>query len=257
MNNNNLYTTGLEFFSNMEDLITAVSPDNTLLIQQLHESDLITVHLLTSSAMPSGKKGKSIADLASQIAQAFSNDELTFLCTTLDKDIENIAGEAKSAKCLSLVEMMRRHGRLPELLATLKTERPKTVWPDANQIILPDIIKKDDLAVIVASISRRESGTILYDVAQYLGDEGKDANILLFATSGSIPPTAKWEEFPLAFRNAIDIAKRQTGMKTAHFFLAGVGAVLFSMGSMWGTIDKSVIYHRQNGEYMPIIQMPL
>lgn len=257
MNNRNLYTVGIELFSNMENVTTAVSTDNSVLIQRLHQSELLTVYLLTSSAMPAGKKGKSIVDLSSQIADVFNKDELVILCKTLGEDLENLEGGGKNAKCLSLVELMRRHGRLAELITYLKKHRPKSLWPNANQIILPDIVKKDDLAVVVGMISRRESGTILHDVTQYLGEIDKDAHILLLATSGSIPPTADWNEFPIVFRQVIDIAKRQTGMKTAHFFLASVGGVLFSMGGMWGTLDKSVIYHRYNGEYMPIIQMPL
>ncbi|MCB8944052.1 MAG: SAVED domain-containing protein [Ardenticatenaceae bacterium] len=257
MDKNRFYSGAVDLFKNMGSLATAVSTDNQILIQQLNQSQLLSVYLITNCAMPEGQQGRSIVDLSRQIATVFNNDELRVLCLELDNDLENLAGDGKAARCLSLVEWMRRHGRLPELLLALKKQRPRTAWPNADQIVLPTIVKKDDLVVVVGMIHRRDGDNILQDVANYLNEQGKDANILLLATSGQIPiEGANWQQFPRLFRDAIDDTLSRTGAKTGHFFLAGVGAILFSMGCMWSTIEKCVIYHKQDG-YHPVISLPL
>ncbi len=257
MKNNDFYPEVIELFKNMETSATAVSPDNNILIQRLHQSELLSAYLMISSFLPAAQRGKSIVDLSTQIAGLFNHDELTSFYKELDEDLENLEGGGKSAKCLSLVEFMRRHGRLPDLISLLKKRRPKAVWPNADQITLPTIVKKDNLAVVVGMIHRRDGGNVFEDVANYLNGQGTDANILLFVTSGTISLKEDWNLFPKTFRDVINDTLSQTGTKVGHFFLAGVGGVLFSMGCMWGTIEKTIVYHKQDGTYNPIIQLPL
>ncbi|MCB8945291.1 MAG: SAVED domain-containing protein [Ardenticatenaceae bacterium] len=257
MENNNFLGKVVAIFKNMEGGKTAVSPDNTILIQQLHKSEILTVYLLAGSDMPPAQRGKSIIDLRDQIDDLFDGEELRTVCFELGEELENMAGQTKSAKCLSLADMMRRHGRLPDLLDLLKKHRPNAVWPDAKQITLPTIVKKDNLAVVVGMIHRRDGSNVLQDVANYLNEQGKDANILLFITSGIIPLEADWQQFPQVFRDVIDDTLSQTGTKVGHFFLAGTGAMLFSMGCIWSTVGDSTLYHWQGGTYHPIITLPL
>lgn len=257
MDENGFYSGAVDLFKNMGSLATAVASDNTILIQQLHKSDLLTVYLLAGSSMPTSQRGKSIVDLRTQIADHFNLEELRALCIELGPDYEDLEGEGKSAKCLSLVDGMRRHGRLHDLIFLLKKHRPQTVWPNAEQIILPKIMRKENLAVVVGMIHRRDGSNVLQDVANYLDEQGKDANIVLFITSGKIPLEANWQEFPRIFRDVVDDTLSQTGTKVGHFFLAGTGTILFSMGCIWSTIGNCVIYHWQDGTYHPIITLPL
>jgi hypothetical protein len=242
----------------MEAGETAVSSDNSILIQQLHKGDILNVYLLASSSMPTAQRGKSIIDLRNQIADHFNLHELRALCFELEYEFEDLAGEGKSPKCLSLVDTMRRHGRLQDLISLLKKQRPHVAWPKADQITLPTIIRKDDLAVVVGMIHRRGGGNVLQDAASYLAEQGTDANILFFVTSGEISIEADWQQFPQTFRDVIGDTFSQAGAKTGHFFLASTGAILFSMGCIWSTIERSVIYHKQHGQgYHPVITLPL
>ena len=72
MDENGFYSGAVDLFKNMGSLATAVASDNTILIQQLHKSDLLTVYLLAGSSMPTSQRGKSIVDLRTQIADHFN-----------------------------------------------------------------------------------------------------------------------------------------------------------------------------------------
>ena len=103
-----------ELFENIGTMPTAVSSDSSVLIQLLEKSEYLDAYLLTQSSLPSDQQGRSVVALAGQISNLFDNDELTFLCKELGEDIENMGGNGRSAKSLSLVERMRRTGRLPD-----------------------------------------------------------------------------------------------------------------------------------------------
>lgn len=257
MTQNDFIPQAVGLFKNMGQMQTAVSPDNRILIQQVHKSQYLSAYLLTQSSLPENQQGRSMVALADQIADKFTSDELRALCLELGEDIENLEGGAKTARCLALVEKMRRNGGLSDLTTLVKYKRPNTVWPDAKQIILPKITKKDDLAIVVGSIFRRDANNVLLDVANYLVEKEATPNILLFDSFGKIPLETDWNQFPKIFRKVMDAAFSQTGAKTGHFFLAGVGAILFSMGCMWSTIENSVVYHKQAGTYHPVITLPL
>lgn len=256
MTQNRFFSKALELFESIDTMQTAVASDNSILIQQLEKSEHLAAYLLTQSTLPKEQQGKSVVALAGQISNLFNNDELTSLCIELGEDIQDLEGSGKSAKSLSLVDRMRRTGRLTDIVTLLKAKRPAAVWPKAEQIILPKIIKKNDLAIVVGSIHRRDGSNVLRDVAHYLEERDIDCNLLFFTSYGKIPLSADWNSFPKIFRDVVDVSLAQTGAKTGHFFLAGTGAVLFSMGCMWSTIKNCVIYHDQGG-YNPVIHLPL
>lgn len=245
----------LEIFP--ENQNTVVSMDSTLLVNRLHQSDHLSVHLLTQSQLPADKKGRSLAAVARQISELYNETDLRLLCLTLGTDIEELEGEDKLSRCVSLVQQMQRYGRLDTLLAQCKRERPHRPWPEAAQLLLPDIIKKEDLAVVLGLIPRRAAASILKDVATYADKNGLEANFLFFASSGAIPLDMDWNLFPRVFRDSVDQALSKTGARRGHFFLAGPNAVFFSMGCMWSTINQGTIYHKDSQiGYHPVITIP-
>lgn len=70
----------------------------------------------------------NIGPLRRQIGQSFNLDEIRFLCSDLNIDFEEVAGETKSAKIQSLIELVQRNGRMQNLLAVLEIERPRLNW---------------------------------------------------------------------------------------------------------------------------------
>jgi formylglycine-generating enzyme required for sulfatase activity len=62
------------------------------------------------------------------LTQHFSLDELKLLCTDLDIEYENLAGEGKEAKARDLVAYCDRHVRLVDLVQYIKAERPYIKW---------------------------------------------------------------------------------------------------------------------------------
>lgn len=69
--------------------------------------------------------------LVGLLAQRFNLDELHLLAYQLGLDYEELAGEVKTRKILSLVDLMERQNRLPALIATARSLRPDEQWDAA------------------------------------------------------------------------------------------------------------------------------
>lgn len=67
--------------------------------------------------------------LRSQITAHFSLDELEGIAFDLGVDWDELSGNTKSLKTLSLIRLIGRNHRLPELVDNLKAERPVVDWP--------------------------------------------------------------------------------------------------------------------------------
>jgi hypothetical protein len=68
--------------------------------------------------------------LRQTIRQHFNLEELETLAFDLGLNWDELAGATLSKKCQSLIGVMQRNGRLPELLRLLHQERPNVGWPD-------------------------------------------------------------------------------------------------------------------------------
>lgn len=66
--------------------------------------------------------------LPSVIDEYFGLSGLRLLAHRLDVDFENLEGETKEEKALSLVLWMQRNGRFGELIGVLGEERPLVDW---------------------------------------------------------------------------------------------------------------------------------
>jgi hypothetical protein len=63
-------------------------------------------------------------ELHEALSRYFSAGELRTLCFDLNIEYEDLAGEGKSAKALSLVQYTQRHNRYDDLVAYVQRERP-------------------------------------------------------------------------------------------------------------------------------------
>ncbi len=70
-----------------------------------------------------------LRQLRLHICEHFSLTELKTLAFDLALNWDELEGETLSLKCQSLIGFMQRNGRLPELLALLRQERPGITWP--------------------------------------------------------------------------------------------------------------------------------
>jgi hypothetical protein len=88
----------------------------------------------TAAAMPASKPPTSASDpidlvhLHQLLAQTFSLEELRTLCFTLNVDFDDLPGEGKEAKARELVTYLERRGRITDLIAKVKHERPHVPW---------------------------------------------------------------------------------------------------------------------------------
>ena len=247
---------GLKLFSGLAEGETAVSLDNIIRVQRLYESPLLTAVLIAQSQPQPAQKGKSLGVLARLISQTYSVEEMKLLCTDLNLDDENLAGDTHTEKSLSLVHYVRRHGHMSELISTCSRQRPRADWPEAEQIALPAFVAKDNLVIVVNLASRFD---IALDVPRYLdGKKRLDANFLYFQNPNEdrhIPHVANWNEFQNAFAKSLKSANDLVPFKQAHIFVSGSGAILFSLGCMWGSVKPATCYHFEDSTYYPLIEI--
>jgi tetratricopeptide (TPR) repeat protein len=62
---------------------------------------------------------------------AYNIRDLREVCLRLEVDDEELAGRTKGELARELIGHMRRRGRLDELIAFLRADRPRIAWPDA------------------------------------------------------------------------------------------------------------------------------
>lgn len=68
------------------------------------------------------------ADLRQQMITALNEEELRTLCFDLNVDFDNLPGRNKASKIRELIDLMRRNGRLPQLITQLQQIRPSLTW---------------------------------------------------------------------------------------------------------------------------------
>lgn len=73
--------------------------------------------------------GSYLRKLRQTICQHFDLPELQTIAFDLALNWDELAGNTLSLKCQSLIGIMRRNGRLLELLELLQQERPGVPWP--------------------------------------------------------------------------------------------------------------------------------
>ena len=67
------------------------------------------------------------------IAGHFNQEELRTLVFDLDLNWDELAGETLSTRIISLIEMVERNGRLPNLLTELRQRHPAVTWLQRRQ----------------------------------------------------------------------------------------------------------------------------
>ena len=65
-----------------------------------------------------------LAGICEKLVAQFSDEELRTLCFDLGVDTDEVAGQTKSARVASLLELLDNRGRIPDLIARCATSRP-------------------------------------------------------------------------------------------------------------------------------------
>lgn len=75
-----------------------------------------------------------IIDIGGELIESFNLNELNALSFFLGIDWEELKGDTKSTKAISLILYIARNGRLHELVERLRQERPEGNWPELSEI---------------------------------------------------------------------------------------------------------------------------
>ncbi len=150
------------------------------------------------------------------------------------------------------VQALKTGKRLVTFLITRKqTDKPVEAQPKANG--------KKHIAILV-DINRR----MLQDVAGYLERRGIEADFVLVTNDEDYGPEPKfldpqrpeeWTEMVREFSQAMNKVKHEIGGAHAHFFISAPMPVAFGIGSVWGTVDTATVYHWQDNDYHPVMQI--
>ena len=242
-NNKTLIQSGLDLRTQQR---RADGQNSTAVLQHLTKNRYLQTALIATPHDPQTTINR--IDLLRKIKQSFNLSELRTLCFALRVDHEQFSHTIKSDFARELILYMERLDRLPELLKTAASTRPKANWqvePDSGTQLKPKL----DLAVIIDMTKR----SIANGVAQYLDDTDIDANFLyLQLHSGEfLQPEDDWSAVLQGFSEAMTAVKETHTGARIHFFLSAPGALLFGMGNIWGTVDEGVVYHYQDNTYHP------
>ena len=85
----------------------------------------------------------NLTPLRQQINHAFNLEELHTLSFDLGIDFDDLAGQTKSAKVVSLLEYAQRHQLLPALLQALTDARPNVGWYEPAVFTAQDLRLRD------------------------------------------------------------------------------------------------------------------
>jgi hypothetical protein len=75
-----------------------------------------------------------LTHLRRQMAECLSLEEVKILCFDLAIPFDELPGAALSPKITSLLRVVGRDGRWPDLLAALSHAYPATIWPTAAEL---------------------------------------------------------------------------------------------------------------------------
>ncbi|MCC6607990.1 MAG: SAVED domain-containing protein [Anaerolineae bacterium] len=232
----------------------AAAANNTAVIQRIDNGrSQLAAYLITEPQAVPQQDQANLLELAQKIETGFNENELRDLCFRLQMDYENVAGQTKRDKIRELVLLTQRHSTLDELVAAAAVLRPRMQWQTAVQTREgTPIVSKLDMVVIV-DVARSATG----NAAQYLDTRGVSANFVLLR---HVQPGAffsvndNWQQLIITFGEVMDQVKREFAGAHLHFFMAGPGALLFSMGCVWGTVDEAVVYHYEESTYHPVLK---
>lgn len=86
---------------------------------------------LAGSVQGAGAQVASVASrtrLRENLENAFSLEELATLCFDLGVDFDSLPGSGKAAKARELIIYLEHRGRIPELIALCRVQRPNAAW---------------------------------------------------------------------------------------------------------------------------------
>lgn len=253
MSNLQLITAGLALIDQLNDK-TEVAQDDTAVIQRLDPKNSKLTALLIGERPSAEGSEQDALQLYRKMEPLFNESELQGICFDLNVDYENLSGENRLDKLREFVTYMQRRQHLPELITRCAELRPKEKW-GIDDVDMSDTAVQPKLnTAVVIDVAR----PALQNVVTYLDDNDMDANFVVFRheQAGQFFSTNDdWQQLVITFGDVMDQIKRRFNGSRIHFFMAGPGALLFSMGCIWGTVDDAVVYHYENNKYYPILNI--
>ena len=253
MNNTKILTASLNLITNLTPQ-NNIAANNTAVSQRIDNGrSQLAAYLITEPQAAQQVDHANLLELVQKIETGFNDSDLRDLCFRLHVDYENVAGHTKRDKVRELVLTMQRHNTLDVLITTAADLRPRMEWQTAAQTQgETPIVSKLDMAVVIDVARPAANG-----VAQYLDTRGISANFLLLrhvqpGTFFSV--NDNWQQLIVTFGEAMDQVKRAFTGTHLHFFMAGPGALLFSMGCVWGTVDEATVYHYEANTYHSVLE---
>lgn len=133
---------------------------------------------------------------------------------------------------------------------------PKASTEDQEQEVFStdSLSSAKDIAIII-EITR----PIFVDVARFLKEQGVEAELIVIQQEDQNAFLAAdqpdiWEELVREFSQSANTIKRKSGKTNMHIFISSPLPLAFGLGAVWGTVDRAIVYHWQNG-YKPVMKI--
>lgn len=240
---------GFAQFSDVK--IGEVLPGDTAVVQPLHIGNMLIAYLISERDTYRNIEHEIIVTFMGNLKSAFNDSDLQTLCFVLTIPYENLAAKNHDGRIQELITYGQRHGRLSDLTAYCRRERPHIAWPDFPVVHAVSSKSKDKLAVVVC-INR----LVLQDVADFLTETQKDCDYLLLTTMPDysrtqwLPEDQKWGP---AVQDFYQTMQKAPGV-TRHFFFAAPLPYVFAAGCVWSlTSDKDELYHWDGSKYVHVM----
>ncbi|MCP4426848.1 MAG: SAVED domain-containing protein [Chloroflexi bacterium] len=251
MNNQQLINSGLILLGHIQDERLTASSDTAVLQRIDPQNSKLTAHLI-AERQADGAGERDVLQLFRKIEAGFDESELGELCFELGVDVEDLNGRNRLDKIRSLITHLERRNRLPDLVKRCAALRTDTDWGVTEEGGRETAILSKLNITVVIDIAR----PALRNVATYLDYQRIDANFIVFRHKQAgqfFSVHDDWQQLAITFGDVMDRIKREFNGACLHFFMAGPGALLFSMGCIWGTVDEAVVYHYENSLYHPVL----
>lgn len=150
--------------------------------------------------------------------QHYSMAETRTLCLHLNIDYEALAGEEKPSRIRELLLLLKREGRIPDLIARIQHERPFVDWPqlpgDEKNKVTENTTNRD-VPIMMDSTDYKTKGDIhlQYEKAQKLKEirvnNDIESWVNILSNSSSLQNRDTWQaviaELPMQIRNNLNI----------------------------------------------------
>lgn len=229
--------------------------DDMAIVRPVHIGSMLCSYLIGERDTYHNVAKETLNSFKRELIGTFNDDELQELCSELDIPFTNLGKNTHNGRIRALIEYGQRHGRLADLVAYCRRERPHVAWPHFPVVDTPAVKSKSDLAIVI-SINQ----PALEHAASHLAAIQVDCNFVLltttpdYANSQWLPHNTDWQPAVQDFYQTMQHNAVRIPRLRRHFFFATPLPYAFAIGCAWGLVHQGdELYHWAGSSYVRVL----